>query len=343
MVCERIILDCDPGVDDSIAILLALASPDKIKIDALTIVMGNHNDLDLLANNACLLLQMCNMSSDIPVIKGATKPLAYAYHGHSGIEVHAQNGIGNIKYPVKDLNQKPMEQYKDISAAQFIVQHVLANPGEITLCPIGPLTNIALAVSIGGEKFIKSVKRVVLMGGSVGGHGNKTAAAEANLANDPHAGRIVFDAFSDITMVGLNCTRQLPLTEEIREKMKKLHSIGQFCYDITTHYTDILRSWKDTPCFNDPTAIMYLIRPDIFEGQRACIDVEDNARLTSGQTVADWTGRWKRPLQTLVLMKVDKNEFEQELLNRLAQLTMFKSSSENQLKQAEEQIEASEK
>jgi inosine-uridine nucleoside N-ribohydrolase len=342
MVCERIILDCDPGVDDSIAILLGLASPDKLKIDAITIVMGNHNDLDLLANNACLLLQMCNMSSDIPVIKGASKPLAYAYHGHSGIEVHAQNGIGNIKYPVKDLNRNPLEQYKGSSAAQFIVQHVLNNPDEITLCAIGPLTNIALAVSIGGEKFIKSVKRVVLMGGSVGGLGNKTAAAEANLANDPHAGRIVFDAFNDITMVGLNCTRQLSLTEEIREKMRKLHSIGQFCYDITTHYTDILRSWKDPPCFNDPTAIMYLIRPDIFEGQRACVDVEDSGRLTSGQTVADWTGRWKRPLQTFVLMKVNQKEFEKELLDRLAQLAMFKPTSENQFKRAEEQIEASE-
>lgn len=342
MAVERIILDCDPGVDDSIAIFLALASPDKIKIDALTIVMGNHNDLDLLANNACLLLQMCNKSSDIPVIKGANKPLTYAYHGHSGIQVHAENGIGNIKYPIKDLNQNPIEQYKDSNAAQFIVQHVLNNPGEITLCAIGPLTNIALAVSIGGEKFIKSVKRVVLMGGSVGGHGNKTAAAEANLANDPHAGRIVFDAFNDITMVGLNCTRQVLLTEEIREKMRKLHSIGQFCFDITTHYTNILRSWNDSPCFNDPTAIMYLIRPDIFEGQRACVDVEDSGRLTAGQTVADWNGRWKRPLQTFVLMKVDKDEFEKELLNRLAQLTMFTPISENQLKQAEKQIEASE-
>jgi inosine-uridine nucleoside N-ribohydrolase len=187
--------------------------------------MGNHNDIDLLANNACLLLQMCNMSSDIPVIKGATKPLVDAYHGHSGIEVHSQNGIGNIKHPVKDLNQNPIEKYKDISAAQFIVQHVLANPGEITLCAIGPLTNIALAISIGGQKFVQSVKRVVIMGGSVEGYGNKTPAAEANLVNDPHAGRIVFDTFNDITMVGLNCTRQLPLSEEIREKIRKPNSI----------------------------------------------------------------------------------------------------------------------
>ncbi|CAF1213987.1 unnamed protein product [Rotaria sordida] len=342
MVCERIILDCDPGVDDSIAIFLALASPDEIKVDAITIVMGNHNDIDLLANNACLLLQMCNRSSDIPVIKGAKKPIAYAYHGHSGIKVHGENGIGNIKHPIKDFNQNPIEQYKDTSAAQFIVQHVLANPGEITLCAIGPLTNIGLAVSIGGERFIKSVKRVVLMGGSVGGHGNKTAAAEANLANDSHAGRIVFDAFPDMTMVGLNCTRQLPLSQEIREKMRKLHAIGQFCFDITTHYTEILHSWNDPPCFNDPTAIMYLIKPDLFEGQRACVDVEDSGRLTSGQTVADWTGRWGRPLQTFVLMKVDRNGFEKELLDRLAKLTMFKPSSENQLKRAEEQIEASE-
>ncbi|CAF2113273.1 unnamed protein product [Rotaria magnacalcarata] len=221
MNCKRIVLDCDPGVDDSIAIFLALASPDKIMIDAITIVMGNHKDIDLLAYNACLLLQMCNMSSDIPVIKGANKPLACAYHGHSGIKVHAQNGIGNVKYRVKNLNRNPIEQYKIMSAAQFIVQHVLANPGEITLRAIGPLTNIALAVLIGGGKFIKSVRRVVIMGNSVGGFGNKKVATEANLANDPHAGRNLFDAFNNITMVGLNCTRQLPLSKEIRGKNER--------------------------------------------------------------------------------------------------------------------------
>jgi inosine-uridine nucleoside N-ribohydrolase len=290
MVCERIILDCDPGVDDSIAILLALSSPDEIKIDGITIVMGNHNDIDLLSNNACLLLQMCNMSSDIPVIKGANKPLAYAYHGHSGIKVHSENGIGNVKHPVKHLNKYPLEKYKDICAAQFLVQHVLNNPNEITLCAIGPLTNIALAVAIGGDKFIKSVKRVVIMGGSTGGFGNKTVAAEANLANDPHAGRIVFDAFNDITMVGLNCTSQLPLNDQIREKMRNLNAIGQFCYDITKHYTELLISWNSPPCFHDPTPIMYLIKPDLFQGQRACVDVEDTGRLTAGQTIVDWNG-----------------------------------------------------
>ncbi|CAF3337810.1 unnamed protein product [Rotaria socialis] len=263
--------------------------------------MGNHNDIDLLANNACLLLQMCNMSSDIPVIKGANKPLACAYHGHSGIKVHAQNGIGNVKYPVKNLNRNPIEQYKSMSAAQFIVQHVLANPGEITLRAIGPLANIVLAVSIGGGKFIKSVRRVVIMGDSVGGFGNKTVATEVNLANDPHAGRIVFHAFNNITMVGLNCTRQLPLK--------------------------ILQSWNDSPCFNDPTVIMYLIRPDLFEGQHACVDVEDSGRLTTGQTIAERTGRLGRPMQALVLMKVNKSEFETELLDRLARLTMFKTKS----------------
>ncbi|CAF4083001.1 unnamed protein product, partial [Adineta steineri] len=84
MVCQRIILDCDPGVDDSIAILLALSSPEEITIEGITIVMGNHNDIDLLSSNACLLLDMCQMSSNIPIIKGANKPLTHAYHGHSG-------------------------------------------------------------------------------------------------------------------------------------------------------------------------------------------------------------------------------------------------------------------
>ncbi|CAF1035158.1 unnamed protein product [Adineta steineri] len=333
MVCQRIILDCDPGVDDSIAILLALSSPEEITIEGITIVMGNHNDIDLLSSNACLLLDMCQMSSNIPIIKGANKPLTHAYHGHSGIKVHSENGIGNIKHPIEYLNKTPLEKYSNKSAAQFIVEHVLNNPGEITLCAIGPLTNIALAVSIGGHSFIKSVKKLVIMGGSIGGLGNKTVAAEANLANDPHAGKIVFDAFSDITMVGLNCTKQLPLTDELREKIRKLNSIGQFCFDITKHYTEILRSWNDPPCFNDPTAIMFLIKPDIFQGQRACVDVEDNGRLTSGQTVADWNGRWGRPLQTFILTNVDRDEFEKELLNRLARLNMFKPISNQQIKQ----------
>ncbi|UJR11800.1 hypothetical protein I4U23_015980 [Adineta vaga] len=343
MVCERIILDCDPGVDDTIALLLALSSPEEIQIDAITIVMGNHNNTNLLASNACLILQMCQMSEKIPVIKGANKPLTFAYQGHIAVQVHSENGIGNIQHPVKVLNQYPMEKYQNISAAQFIVQHVLENPGEITLCAIGPLTNLALAVSIGGEKFIKSVKRVVIMGGSIEGIGNITAAAEANITNDPHAGRIVFDAFSDITMAGLNCTHQLPLTDEIREKMRKLNPIGQFCFDITKHYTEILRSWNSPACFHDPTAIMYLIKPDLFAGQRACVDVEDMGRLTLGQTVADWTGRWERPLQTFILTKVDRNGFENELLNRLARLTMFQTISENELHKIEQQIEASEK
>jgi purine nucleosidase len=342
MVRERIILDCDPGVDDSVAVLLALSSPEEIQIDGITIVMGNHHDIDLLASNACLLLQMCQMSSQIPVIKGANKPLTHAYHGHSGIKVHSENGIGNVQQPVKDLNRTPLEKYANISGAQFMVEHVLRNPGQMTLCCIGPLTNLALAVCMGGQQFVKSVKRVVLMGGSIGGLGNKTAAAEANLANDPHAGRIVFDAFGDITMVGLNCTRQLPLTEEIRNEMKQLNAIGQFCFDITQHYTEILRSWNDPPCFNDPTAIMYLIKPELFEGRRACVDVEDIGRLTAGQTVADWTGRWGRPLQTLILTDVRREEFERELVSRLARLTMFQPTTLEQLEKAEEQIEQSE-
>ncbi|CAF1340506.1 unnamed protein product [Adineta ricciae] len=339
MVRERVIIDCDPGVDDSIAILLALSSPDEIQLEGITIVMGNHNNIDLLANNACLLLQMCGMSEHIPIVKGANKPLTYAYHGHSGIKVHSENGIGNVKYPIENLNQIPLQKYSNLSAAQFLVEHVLNNPNEITICAIGPLTNLALAVSIGGDKFIKSVKRIVLMGGSIEGHGNKTAAAEANLANDPHAGRIVFDSFEDITMVGLNCTRQLPLTDEIRHKIKDLNSIGHFCFDITKHYTEILNSWNDPPCFNDPTAIMFLIKPELFQGRRACVDVEEMGRLTSGLTVADWNGRWGRALQTFILTKVDRTGFENELLSRLSRLNMFKPYLQTQLK---EQIESSE-
>jgi purine nucleosidase len=340
---HRVLIDCDPGVDDSMALLLALASPEELTVEGITIVMGNHNDIDLLSANACLILQLVGRS-DIPIVKGANKPLVEFYHGHSGIQVHGQNGIGNIDKSVwhgGELNLNPLKPYSHLSAAQYLVQKCVKSPGEFTVLALGPLTNIALAVAIGGQKFIQSVKKLVLMGGATQGIGNKTVAAEANLANDPHAGRVVFDSFPDIVMAGLNVTHQIELSNEFRSRLRSLNSIGRFCYDISTHYVELLTSWGSGNYIHDPTAVMYLIRPELFQSQRACVDVEEQGRLTSGQTIADFTGRWGRPLQTLVLTGVKLEQFYDLFVERIGRLNQFKLSEE-QIKQAESRIEASE-
>jgi purine nucleosidase len=223
--------------------------------DLVVLLQGNHFDLELMGRNACLILQMAGRT-DIPVFLGANKPLTTAYFGHSGIKVHAENAIGGIEHPIEQLNTAALDSNRDVSAAQALVNLVNKNPGEITIVAIGPLTNIALAVAMGGKKFIDNVKRVSIMGGSIQGLGNKTPAAEANICNDPHAAKIVFDAFPDILMAGLNCTQQIVITAEFRNELRQLNAVGQFCFDITEHYVNILKEWsvyihisKYCPCF----------------------------------------------------------------------------------------------
>lgn len=232
---ERVIIDTDPGIDDVMALFLALASPAEIQVEALTITMGNHNDVELLAQNAALVLEMAHQSHEhgIPIIKGSNKPLQGVFLGEAGIEVHSKNGLGNIEPPIKNLNQAPHEQYKGVHAAQFLIDRCTAEPGQITICAIGPLTNIATAVLLGGTKFVQSVRRLTIMGGDVGQQGNMTPVAEANIYNDPDAARIVFDAFPDIHMAGLNCTHQILMTSALRQRMQKASPVGacQFLVD----------------------------------------------------------------------------------------------------------------
>jgi len=195
---RKIIIDTDPGIDDTMAIMLALKSP-ELELLGLTTIYGNVN-CSQSTINALKILEVAGRSN-IPVAKGSDVPLVIEPHHHATF-VHGDDGMGNTHLSL------PASKALDISAAQFIVEMIMKNPDEITLVPIGPLTNIALALRI-EPKIAKLVKEVVIMGGAATVRGNVTPVAEANIWQDPHAASIVFSAGWPLTMLGLDVTTKV--------------------------------------------------------------------------------------------------------------------------------------
>ncbi len=300
---ERIIIDTDPGVDDSMAILLALASP-EVQVDGLTVVFGNSDDVKMLARNACVVLELAGRT-DIPVAAGATNPLVREYHGR-GATVHGANGLGDID--IVEPRKQPIQQ----PAAQFIIEHCRAHPGEITLVTIGPLTNIALALRL-EPALPRLAKRLVVMGGAVTVPGNVNPVAEANVHNDPEAARLVFNAGWEITMAGLDITLQIRMDDPYLASLKALgNQAGRFIYDITRFYIEAYRRYGyENMAVHDSTALMSIIRPDLFTSKPVYVDVETSGELTRGQTVGDWRGQYGRTPQTHLLLETDADAFRE--------------------------------
>ena len=192
---QKILIDTDPGVDDTMAILFALRSP-ELEVVGMTAVFGNAY-VDTAALNALRLIEL-EGHEHIPVAKGTGRPIVGPPRRVADF-VHGADGLGGINPP------SPDGQLLDVPAAQFIVETILQNPGEITLVPVGPLTNIALALRL-EPKIVDLVKQVVIMGGAAYVPGNASPVGEANIFNDPHAAAIVFSAGWPLTMVGLDVT-----------------------------------------------------------------------------------------------------------------------------------------
>ncbi len=276
MTVRKIIIDTDPGIDDAMAIFLALASP-ELDVVGLTTIMGNV-EVDLATTNALRLLEMAGRS-DIPVAEGAAKPIAADFLGAVQF-VHGDDGQGNAFLP------PPTTQPLGISAAEFIVQQARAQPGEITLVPIGPLTNIALALRL-EPNLPELVAGVVLMGGNAFCPGNASPAAEANIRNDPEAADVVFGAGWPITMVGLDVTNEVVMTDD---DLAILHSFdtpqGQHMGRINPFYRAFLgeRLGTEGIVIHDSAAIAYLLAPDLFKVVRAPMRVETGGSFSRGKT-----------------------------------------------------------
>jgi inosine-uridine nucleoside N-ribohydrolase len=283
---KKIIIDTDPGVDDAMAILLALKSP-GIELVGLTTVYGNVYT-DLATQNALRLVEFAGRP-DIPVAHGAESPL-FAPLGPPADFVHGRDGLGNINLP------PPQGRAVDRPAAQFIVEMVMAHPGEVTLVPIGPLTNLALALSL-EPRLAEHVAEVVVMGGAATVNGNVTPAAEANIINDPHAADIVFTAAWPVTMVGLDVTMQTIMTDDYMTDLKGSGSpTAEFIYTISRFYRDFHYDTHGLSGMHthDPSAIAYLLDPTLFTTVRGPLRVVTEG-IAVGQTLLDRRQNWRHP------------------------------------------------
>lgn len=254
---EKIIIDTDPGIDDTLAIFYALESG-AFDLLGLTTVFGNV-ETSLATENALRLLEIAGRS-DIPVAMGAVQPLLQAFQG-AVPHIHGEDGQGN------QFLDPPYLQPVSQSAAQFIVKSVMAYPGEVTLVPIGPLTNIALALRL-EPRIVHHVKRVVLMGGAALVPGNYNPAAEANIYNDPESAHIVFSAAWDVTMVGLDVTHQVLMSaEQLAHYAASTKPTSQHVSRILPLYQEFARQIMGERglYMHDPTAVSYLLAPELFD------------------------------------------------------------------------------
>jgi len=275
---RKIIIDTDPGVDDAMAIFLAMTSP-ELDVIGLTTIFGNV-DTELATTNALRLLEIAGRT-EIPVAKGVEAPLTRPFAGPVAF-VHGEDGQGNVFLPPPET--KAVRE----TAAAFIIEQMMAQPGEITLVPIGPLTNIALALRL-EPSIVRHVQEVVLMGGNALAPGNASPAAEANILNDPEAADIVFGAAWPVTMVGLDVTHQVHMTpEQIAQYGQAVSPMAQYIAKILPFYQSFFETaysaWNLQGIYvHDSSAIAYLIDPTLFEVKRWPIRVETKG-LGRGKT-----------------------------------------------------------
>ncbi|MCW1966646.1 MAG: nucleoside hydrolase [Anaerolineae bacterium] len=298
---HKIIFDTDPGVDDAMALLFALKSP-EIEVLGLTTVFGNSN-VEATTRNALNLLDFAGRP-DIPVAKGAGVPLVIPPHP-TGEFVHGDDAMGNIGWHAQtNPNMHVVEQH----AAQFIVEQVMSNPGQITLVPVGPLTNLALALQL-EPRIAKHVKEVVMMGGSVLHAGNVSPLAEANVHNDPHAAALVFRAEWPITMAGLDVTEAVQMNAAYFDELAAGgNRFGGFIRRVVAFYQQFHVDWYGMPDgevhTHDPSAIAYLIDPSIYVGQQWPVTVPTDGPAI-GATIADRRLRFWQSPKVNCLMQVD--------------------------------------
>jgi inosine-uridine nucleoside N-ribohydrolase len=302
-----IVLDCDPGHDDAIALLLALASP-ELDLLAVTTTYGNQT-LEKTTANAIHVLELAGRT-DVPVAAGADRPLARELT--VAAHVHGESGLDGPALP--PARREPVGQH----AVDFLVEQVVGSPDAVTLVPTGPLTNIAqLLDRIDGE----NVERIVLMGGSIA-EGNMTPAAEFNIWADPEAAQRVFRSGLDVTMIGLDVTHQALLTPAISERLRGTGPIGVFVAELVEFFSVYHREtygWNGAP-IHDAVAVAHLVLPDLVETRHRNVEVEVESELCRGRTVVDLWRRTERPPNAHVGVSLDAERFFDLLVERIGSL-----------------------
>ncbi len=309
-MARRIIIDCDPGQDDAVALLLAFASPDELEILGITTVGGNV-PLELTQRNARM---MCDLAgSDVPVYAGCDKPMARPLR--TAEMIHGETGINGIDVFV------PESPLQSTHGVDFIVETLLASgDDEVTLVATGPLTNIGTAIAR-EPAILPRIAQIVLMGGAMREGGNRTPSAEFNILVDPEAADIVFRCGRPITQFGLDVTHQVLST---RERVDRIRALGNPVALATAGMLSFFDRY-DTKKYaspgaplHDPCTIAYLISPGLFEGKVCNVAVETQSELTLGHTAVDFWHVTDRPPNTNWIYAVDSDGFYNLLVERLA-------------------------
>jgi purine nucleosidase len=306
-----IIIDCDPGQDDALALLLALASPEELEVLAITAVAGNV-PLALTEKNARKIVELAGRC-DISVHAGCDRPLRRDLV--SAEHVHGRSGLDGAELP------EPRTALAAAHAVDAIIAALRARPGVVTLCPLGPLTNIAAAIQRAPD-ILAHIDQIVLMGGAIG-EGNITPAAEFNIYADPHAADIVFRAGLKLTMLGLDVTHQVLATpERVRAIAARDTAVSRAVAGLLEFYNIYDQTKRNRPGapMHDPCVIAYLLRPDLFAGRDCHVVVETRGEHTLGRTVVDWSGRGQGEANATVIDRVDADGFFALLTERLARL-----------------------
>lgn len=305
---RKIILDCDPGHDDAVALLLAHADP-RIDLVAVTTIGGNQT-LEKVTRNTLGILTLIGCT-DVPVAAGCTRPLLRPVQVAAAI--HGESGLDGVDLPEPGLELDPRH------AVDLIIETVMAHePGEITLVPTGPLTNIALALRK-EPRIIERVREVVLMGGGVHA-GNATAVAEFNIIVDPEAAAIVFEAGWPVVMVGLDLTHQALATADVARRVDQIDTAtGRFVSQLIDAFGRAYKQVQgfDAPPVHDPCAVAYVIDPSIVATRRAPLVVELAGGHTTGMTVADLRGDEPADCATSVATTLDVDRFWELVLDAI--------------------------
>jgi inosine-uridine nucleoside N-ribohydrolase len=309
MTPTPIILDCDPGHDDAIALLLTLASP-ELELLGVTTVSGNQT-LDKTTANALRVLEFVGRA-DVPVHAGADRP--FIRPRDVAAHVHGESGLDGPELPAATI--KPGDEH----AVDFIAEQIRARDGKVTLVPTGPLTNIALLFALHPDAV---PKRIVLMGGSVG-EGNRTPAAEFNIWADPEAAQRVFSAGLDTTMVGLDVTHRALVTETDTERLRGAGRVGGMVAELLDFYSRFHRirypELGGSP-MHDPVCIAHLVDPGLVDVRPAFIDVDCSTGPSAGRTNVDWRGREHfGPPNAKVGLDLDGERFAELLVERIGSL-----------------------
>lgn len=303
-----LIIDCDPGQDDAIALMLAMASPGELDLLGISAVAGNV-PLVLTEANARAIRDVAGRS-EVPVYAGCPRPMIKPLE--TAEYVHGKSGIDGANLP------QPSRSAEESHAVDWLIDILRNAEAPITVATLGPLTNIAMAIIMAPE-IIDNISELVLMGGALS-LGNITPAAEFNIYSDPHAAHVVFEAGLKLTMIGLDVTHQARATPE---RLEAIRAIGNPAANSVAGMLDFygaqyIETFGEGAPLHDPCVIAYILQPELFSGQDMRVDIEMDSPLTAGSTVCDLHDRSGRPANAHVVEKIDSVRFFDLVQERLA-------------------------